>query len=69
MTALGKVGFIGCGAMGGPMAERLIDAGADVRICDPNPAATAPLVARGAKLALSPRDAGVTVGGAPAEKD
>src|SRR5262245_52029478 len=57
MAALGKVGFIGCGAMGGPMAERLIDAGADVRVYDPNPAATAPLVARGARLAQSPRDA------------
>lgn len=57
MAGLGKVGFIGCGAMSGPMAERLIDAGAEVRVYDPNPAATAPLVARGAKLAASPRDA------------
>jgi 3-hydroxyisobutyrate dehydrogenase-like beta-hydroxyacid dehydrogenase len=57
MTALGRVGFIGCGAMGGPMAERLIDAGAEVRVCDPSPAATAPLLALGARLAWSPREA------------
>jgi len=61
MVTLGKVGFIGCGAMGAPMAERLIDAGADVRVCDPNPAATAPLVARGATLAQSPREAATGV--------
>jgi 3-hydroxyisobutyrate dehydrogenase-like beta-hydroxyacid dehydrogenase len=63
MATSGKVGFIGCGAMGAPMVERLIDAGADVRIYDPDPAATAPLLARGAKLAQSVRDAAA---GAPA---
>ena len=57
MTALGKAAFIGCGAMGGPIAERLLDAGADLCVYDPNPAATAPLVARGATAAQSPRDA------------
>jgi 3-hydroxyisobutyrate dehydrogenase-like beta-hydroxyacid dehydrogenase len=43
--------------MGAPMAERLIDAGHIVRVYDPNPAATDPLVARGALAAASPRDA------------
>jgi len=52
-----RIAFIGCGAMGAPMAERLIDAGHDVKIHDPNPAATAPLVKRGASAARSPREA------------
>lgn len=52
-----KLAFIGCGAMGAPMAERLIDAGHAVRIYDPNPTAMTPLVKRGAAAALSPREA------------
>jgi 3-hydroxyisobutyrate dehydrogenase-like beta-hydroxyacid dehydrogenase len=52
-----KLAFIGCGAMGTPMAERLIDAGHTVRVYDPNPATTAPLVACGAVAAVSPHDA------------
>ena len=52
-----KLAFIGCGAMGAPMAERLVDAGHSVRVYDPNPAATGPLVKRGAKAAPSPREA------------
>lgn len=57
MTAREAIGFIGCGAMGAPMAERLIDAGFALRIFDPNPAAMRPLVERGAHAAKSPRDA------------
>jgi 3-hydroxyisobutyrate dehydrogenase-like beta-hydroxyacid dehydrogenase len=53
----GALAFIGCGAMGAPMAERLIDAGHSVRVYDPNPAATGPLVARGAVAAASPNEA------------
>lgn len=49
--------FIGCGAMGAPIAERLIDAGHALHIHDPNPAAIAPLVARGAIAEPSPRAA------------
>ena len=52
-----KLAFIGCGAMGAPMAERLIDAGHSLRIYDPNAAAMSPLVARGAMAASSPCDA------------
>ena len=49
--------FIGCGAMGAPIAERLVDAGHTVRVFDPRAEAMAPLVARGAIAAASPRDA------------
>ncbi len=52
-----RLAFIGCGAMGAPIAERLIDAGHALRIYDPDLAATAPLVARGADAAPSPRAA------------
>ena len=51
------IAFIGCGAMGAPIAERLIDAGYHVRLFDPRAEAMAPLVARGATAAKSPRDA------------
>jgi 3-hydroxyisobutyrate dehydrogenase-like beta-hydroxyacid dehydrogenase len=57
-----RIAFIGCGAMGAAMAERLLEAGVDLRVFDPNTEAVAPLVRRGAKAAKSPRDAttGVT---------
>ena len=54
---MAHLAFIGCGAMGAPIAERLIDAGHSLHIFDPSSAATAPLVARGALAALSPRAA------------
>jgi 3-hydroxyisobutyrate dehydrogenase-like beta-hydroxyacid dehydrogenase len=54
---MARLAFIGCGAMGAPMAERLIDAGHALSIYDPSSAATAPLVARGAVAAPSPRAA------------
>jgi 3-hydroxyisobutyrate dehydrogenase-like beta-hydroxyacid dehydrogenase len=54
---MARVAFIGCGAMGAPIAERLIDAGHALSIYDPNPAATAPLVARGAVAVSSPQAA------------
>jgi 3-hydroxyisobutyrate dehydrogenase-like beta-hydroxyacid dehydrogenase len=54
---MARLAFIGCGAMGAPIAERLIDAGHALHIHDPNPGATAPLVARGAVAASSPRAA------------
>ncbi|MDE2064534.1 MAG: NAD(P)-dependent oxidoreductase, partial [Bradyrhizobium sp.] len=54
---MARLAFIGCGAMGAPIAERLIDAGHTLHIYDPNPAATAPLVARGAVAEPSPRAA------------
>jgi len=48
-------GFVGVGRMGGPMAGRLIDAGHTLTVFDVNEAAVAPLVARGAAVAASPR--------------
>ena len=54
---MARLAFIGCGAMGAPIAERLIDAGHALHIHDPNPAAIAPLVARGAIAEPSPRAA------------
>jgi 3-hydroxyisobutyrate dehydrogenase-like beta-hydroxyacid dehydrogenase len=43
-----KVGFIGLGAMGAPMAERLLAAGHELAVFDVNPAAVGPLAKRGA---------------------
>lgn len=51
------IAFIGCGAMGAPIAERLIDAGYAVRLFDPRTEAMKPLVERGGIAASSPRDA------------
>lgn len=50
-----SLGFIGVGAMGGPMAGRLLDAGYALTICDVNEKALAPLLARGASRADTPR--------------
>src|ERR1044072_9082061 len=51
------IAFIGCVAVGAPIAERLIDAGYRVRLFDPRAEAMAPLVARGGVAGTSPRDA------------
>lgn len=45
MTAIRRVGFIGLGNMGGPMAARIAQAGFDVTVFDINPEATAKFVA------------------------
>jgi 3-hydroxyisobutyrate dehydrogenase-like beta-hydroxyacid dehydrogenase len=50
------IGFIGVGRMGGPMAQRLIEAGHKLVIYDTRNDAVAPLVALGAQLASSPQD-------------
>src|SRR5262245_26125174 len=49
--------FIGCGAMGAPMAERLIDGGFPVTVFDINKEAMRPLIERGAVAGDSPREA------------
>ena len=54
------LGFIGVGRMGGPMANRLIDAGYKLCIYDVSDDATKPLVARGAELAASPAEVAST---------
>mgnify|MGYP005842083595 CR=1 FL=1 len=57
-----KIGWIGLGRMGYPMAERLIDAGHDVHVWNRTRSKAEPLEAKGAKLVDSPRDlAGVDV--------
>lgn len=48
------LGFIGLGNMGAPMAGRLLDAGHRLVVCDPNEAAVAGLVARGARRVATP---------------
>lgn len=53
-----KVGMIGIGHMGGPMTNRLLDAGFEVVIFDASEAAMAPLVSRGATKADSPKAVG-----------
>ena len=39
----GKIGFIGLGQMGGPMAANLVKAGFEVTVCDRDEAAVARL--------------------------
>jgi 3-hydroxyisobutyrate dehydrogenase-like beta-hydroxyacid dehydrogenase len=48
------IGFLGLGQMGSAIAERLEQAGATLHVFDPNEAATAPFVARGARAHASP---------------
>ena len=51
-----RLGFVGTGTMGAPMALCLIDAGHELTVCDLRPAVTAPLALRGAREAGSPAD-------------
>ena len=53
-----RLGFVGTGTMGAPMALCLIDAGHELTVYDTRPAATAPLAARGAREAGSPAEVG-----------
>jgi len=47
------LGFVGVGRMGGPMANRLLDAGHSLCVFDTSADAVKPLAARGAKVASS----------------
>ena len=49
-----ELGFLGLGQMGSAIAERLQDAGAKLHLFDPNKAALAPFVAKGAVVHGSP---------------
>ena len=51
------VGFIGLGAMGGPMADRAASAGWAPRVFDPRPESVEPRIDRGASAAASAVDA------------
>src|SRR5689334_21287865 len=52
-----RIAFLGLGLMGAAMARRLLDHGFELAVWNRNPARAADLVARGARLALSPADA------------
>ena len=53
-----KVGFIGLGVMGGPMAANVLKGGHELTVYDLNPAAVARLTALGAKAAPTLREVG-----------
>src|SRR5262249_60160940 len=58
-----KIGWIGMGRMGFPMAERLIKAGYDVSVYNRTRAKAEPLAGKGGKVVDKPADlAGVDVG-------
>ena len=50
------LGFIGCGHMGGAMAERLLISGFALVICDPDDKRLLPLTDRGAVAVATPRE-------------
>ncbi|MGL9620916.1 NAD(P)-dependent oxidoreductase [Bradyrhizobium sp. U531] len=52
-----KLGYIGLGLMGAPMTRRLLAGGYQVSVWNRSEGKLAPLVAAGAKRAVSPRDA------------
>lgn len=57
MTATGKIGFIGLGIMGKPMARNLMKANYKLIVYDINRAPVEELAKEGAALAASPREA------------
>ncbi len=52
-----RIGFLGVGLMGAPMALRLVEAGFDVTVWNRDPAKAAPLAERGARVAASAAEA------------
>ena len=52
-----RIGFVGLGTMGGPMAERLLEAGHDLCVHNRTRERETPLAERGARRAATPRDA------------
>ncbi len=50
-----KVGFIGLGVMGGPMAANILKGGHELTVFDRSPEAVAKLVQAGAKAAATAR--------------
>ena len=57
-----RVGFVGLGRMGAPIAENILNAGSALRVYNRTASKTDPLVSKGAERASSPADA-VTPGG------
>lgn len=58
MQSLSPVGFIGLGAMGAPMAERLIEAGVHLVVVDPVPGACKRFADLGASVVATPLELG-----------
>lgn len=56
-----KIGFIGLGIMGKPMAKNLLKAGYELVVSDINKAAVEELVAAGAKAAATPKEVAAQV--------
>ncbi|WP_176479195.1 NAD(P)-dependent oxidoreductase [Mesorhizobium sp. WSM3860] len=56
MTAFPRIGFVGLGNMGGPMCQRLVEAGYPVTVFDLNPTALERLVTIGASAGSSAAD-------------
>src|SRR6202163_4374237 len=56
-TNMAKIGFLGLGEMGTPMASRLLHAGHDVIVWNRTAERTAPLAQQGAAVASSPAKA------------
>jgi 3-hydroxyisobutyrate dehydrogenase len=57
-----KLGYLGLGMMGFPMARRLLGAGYDVAVWNRSAGKAAPLVEAGAKFRAHPRDAASSAG-------
>src|SRR5260370_13704498 len=55
-----KLGYLGLGMMGFPMARRLLNAGHDVTVWNRSSSKTAALIEAGAKAAAHPRDVAAT---------
>ena len=51
---LRRIGYAGLGAIGFPMAQRILEAGFELHVWNRNPDKAAPLVALGARLAATP---------------
>ncbi len=62
MTERKRIGWIGLGQMGFPMAERLLGADTELHVHDPSPGPVAALTARGAIAHDSPRGVGDAAG-------
>ena len=60
---MAKLAFLGLGAMGTPMATRLVEAGHDVTVWNRTAEKAEPLVERGARRAASPAEAAAAVDG------
>ncbi|MFW0793862.1 NAD(P)-dependent oxidoreductase [Gordonia sp. CPCC 205515] len=55
-----RIGFIGLGSQGGPMAQQIIDAGEDVTLWARRPETLEPFVESGAKIVGTPAEVGAS---------